>query len=751
MHLLLIEHAPSGNEEMAAAARMIAGKHGRVTTLATGDIDTLASAAVDYDLAILAGDDNDTRLLQTLRAISARTKLPVIVVGLSASVDSAVALLKAGACDYVARDDGNAWIDRLREGAAEIRRARRELPSKRQQAATPEGNDHRLAQIVDGSSVAMFVIDRQHCVSHWNRACEALTGIAATSVVGTREHWRAFYRTPRPCLADLIIDGAGEGDAARYYSDKGFRASDLIPGSYEAEDFFPAFGDGGRWLFFTAAPLFGDDGEIVGAIETLQDITARKQAQEALRANEMLLRQIIQCSSVATFVIDREHKVSHWNRACETLLGLTADSTIGTLDLASTIYGERRPVLADLVLEDADDATLQRYYGDRFRRSSGMDGVVEVDGYFELLPAGPRWLHFAAAPLHDERGRTVGAIETLIDITERKLAEERIQESEQRLAQIIDGSAVAAFVIDHEHRLTHWNKACAALTGVPASEVIGTRQQWRAFYPAERPCLADLVVEAAREQMSHFYGSKKIHPSRIVDGGYEAEDFFPAFGNSGRWLYFTAAPLYGAAGQVIGAIETLQDVTEQKRAEEQLRQSEERYRVLSITDGMTGLYNARHFAQRLGEEMDRCQRYQHPLALMVMDVDDFKQFNDTWGHVQGDQVLIRLAECITSCLRRTDQAFRYGGEEFVALLPETDMKAASAAAERVRSMFAGSILSPGGGVTTRCTASIGVTLFIPGESPRDFVARADSGTYEAKRQGKNRVIPIPPLPAPSLG
>jgi diguanylate cyclase (GGDEF)-like protein/PAS domain S-box-containing protein len=300
-------------------------------------------------------------------------------------------------------------------------------------------------------------------------------------------------------------------------------------------------------------------------------------------------------------------------------------------------------------------------------------------------------------------------------------------------------------VIDHEHRVTHWNRACAVLTGLPASELIGTRQQWRAFYPDERPCMADLVLDGAMEEkVAQYYGTKKYHRSQVVEGGFEAEDFFANFGSGGRWLYFTAAPLRDAHGNVVGAIETLQDVTEQKRAEEHLRQSEERYRVQSITDGMTGLYNARHFAQRLREEMDRCQRYQHSLALMVLDVDNFKLFNDTYGHVQGDQVLIRLAECINHCLRRTDQAFRYGGEEFVALLPETDLDRAEAAAERVRALFADAEICPLPNQAVQCTASIGVTIFIPGESPRDFVARADSGTYEAKRQGKNRVIRITP-------
>ncbi|HEX5801943.1 MAG TPA: diguanylate cyclase [Azospira sp.] len=743
MRILVLDLDSRAGDTLANAPADPAGdREFRVHQVPEAALAQLGSGPERPELVLICGDDT-ARLLAACREFASHGDAPPIVaLAADIPIDTAVELLKAGADDLLVRDAQGQWLARLDEKLA--RNRQRPLPHARENDGREYGDGGRLAQIVDGSSVAMFVLDQQHRVTHWNRACEALTGIAAADVVGTSEHWRAFYAEARPCMADLIIDGAIEADIAHYYASKGYHPSPLLPGSYEAEDFFPGFGDGGRWLFFTAAPLYDARGTVIGATETLQDITAQKQAKDALRHNETLLRQIIQCSSVATFVIDREHRITHWNRACELLLGRTAVDAISTRELAADIYHETRPLLADLVLDDADEAQIARYYADRYRRSPTIDGVFEVEDYFTTLPGEPRWLHFAAAPLHDEEGRTIGAIETLVDITERKLAEELIQDSEQRLAQIVDGSAVASFVIDRTHRLTHWNQACAALTGVPASEVLGTNRQWRAFYPSERPCLADLVVDNAPELLTRFYGNKKIHRSHIVEGGYEAQDFFPAFGSNGRWLYFTAAPLRNARGEVVGAVETLQDITEQKRAEEELRQSEERYRVLSITDGMTGLYNARHFAQRLCEEMERSQRYRHPLALMVMDVDNFKQFNDTWGHVEGDQVLIRLAECITACLRRTDQAFRYGGEEFVVLLPETDMEAAMAAAERVRTMFADSEISPVADSSVRCTASIGVTLFIPGESPRDFVARADSGTYEAKRQGKNRVIRIMP-------
>lgn len=136
-------------------------------------------------------------------------------------------------------------------------------------------------QVINGSPVATFVIDAQHRVVYWNRACETLTGLPASRMIGSSEHWRAFYPTKRSVMADLIVDRASECDVLALYNGTG-HTSVLIDGAFEVESFFPNLGDDGTWLFFTAAPLFDDDGTIIAAIETLQDITARKRAEEKI-------------------------------------------------------------------------------------------------------------------------------------------------------------------------------------------------------------------------------------------------------------------------------------------------------------------------------------------------------------------------------------------------------------------------------------------------------------------------------------
>ena len=188
-----------------------------------------------------------------------------------------------------------------------------------------------------------------------------------------------------------------------------------------------------------------------------------------------------------------------------------------------------------------------------------------------------RELMAANARLVDEQHELKEAIAAVAKTQQQLLESERQRSAEaerhmqQLLAQIVEGDPVPTLVINASHVVTHWNKACATVTQVPAESVIGTCRHWSAFYPSERPILADLVVSGNLADMERLYPGK-FRRSELIKDAFEAEDFFPRFGETGRWLHFTAAPLRDAAGRIIGAIETLQDVTERHRAEDSLRE-----------------------------------------------------------------------------------------------------------------------------------------------------------------------------------
>jgi len=170
-----------------------------------------------------------------------------------------------------------------------------------------------------------------------------------------------------------------------------------------------------------------------------------------------------------------------------------------------------------------------------------------------------------------------------------------------------------------------------------------------------------------------------------------------------------------------------------------LRQSESRYMELSIKDDLTGLYNQRHFYHLLHAEIERAERYGRPLSLLLIDIDDFKRFNDTYGHMEGDRVLERIGATIQRCVRRTDWAFRYGGEEFTIFMPETPGDPARVVAERIRTEFRAERFRPSPGREEFKTVSIGIAQYQSGEELKEFISRADRNMYEAKRLGKDRV------------
>ena len=299
---------------------------------------------------------------------------------------------------------------------------------------------------------------------------------------------------------------------------------------------------------------------------------------------------------------------------------------------------------------------------------------------------------------------------------------------------LMEHLVVPTFVIDAKSRVMIWNKACERLTGVRAEDVVGTSEHWHGFYSERRPCLADLVLGQRYSEISTLYANGGNYA--LSDFGVSAENWC-VMPKVGRRLYLAidAGPIYDVSGQLIAVVETLRDITQQKQAQIDLES-------LAARDGLTGLANRRSFDSKLAEETKRAARDRLPLSLLMIDIDCFKAYNDTYGHQKGDECLRTVAQAIAESLGRvSDCSARYGGEEFAVIMPNTPLSGAMLVAEHVRRAIEKLGVPHANSVASNhVTLSIGgVSALIADPCPERLIAAADAGLYRAKREGRNRI------------
>jgi len=258
----------------------------------------------------------------------------------------------------------------------------------------------RLGQIIESIPIPIFVIDNDHVVTHYNQAIENLTGVGADEIIGTRDPWKAFYSAARPTMADFILDGTSEEELTRYYQDK-FRKSLVKAGAYEVEDFFPDIGDGGRWLFFTAAPLTDSAGHVFGALETLQDTTERRHALKALLKTERRFRTLLDFAPYSILVYTIDGLVTYLNPAFTETFGWTLEELRGKQvpyvpeELEAETREQRRKLLEGKVIH--------RYETRRLTRDGSILDVA-----------------WRASVFADDNGEPAGVLVILRDITRVK-------------------------------------------------------------------------------------------------------------------------------------------------------------------------------------------------------------------------------------------------------------------------------------------------------------------------------------------
>jgi diguanylate cyclase (GGDEF)-like protein len=299
--------------------------------------------------------------------------------------------------------------------------------------------------------------------------------------------------------------------------------------------------------------------------------------------------------------------------------------------------------------------------------------------------------------------------------------------------KLLELLAIPTFVVDVRGKVILWNRACERLTGVPAYQVLGTAEHWRCFYDRARPTAADLLLQGRSADAPTLYERWSLGGERGQSLCAENWCLLPRTGHR-RYLAVDASPVQDSEGRMIAAIETVRDMTEEKQARLALEQ-------LATRDALTGLANRRCFDETLHGEWQRAQRHQQPLSLLMVDVDNFKQYNDAYGHVGGDTCLQRIATAVASEMRANDLVARYGGEEFAVVLPNQSLKGAAIVAERIRCRVEALQLPNLGTGKRVVTVSIGAATALPAPEslPAQLVATADAALYRAKHMGRNRI------------
>lgn len=327
--------------------------------------------------------------------------------------------------------------------------------------------------------------------------------------------------------------------------------------------------------------------------------------------------------------------------------------------------------------------------------------------------------------IKDRRGEPIGFRGIMLDVTDRKEAEKALQESQRRLADIIEFLPDATMVIDIEGKVIAWNRAMEEMTGVKAENILGQGDYAYSlpFYGERRPILIDLALRPDPEFEKKYSGIERQH--HTVSG----EAYMPNMGGGSIFLWGTATALVDAEGKIIGAIESIRDITERKQMEEEIKS-------LSITDPLTGLYNRRGFLTLAEQQMKISARSNKELLLIYIDLDGMKVVNDTLGHMKGDELLIEAAQVLKEVFRKADIIARMGGDEFAVLVLETETVSAATIGERLERQII--LHNDREGRDYTLSMSAGMVSYNP-EMPfsiDEWLLEADSRMYQQKRDRK---------------
>jgi len=432
----------------------------------------------------------------------------------------------------------------------------------------------------------------------------------------------------------------------------------------------------------------------------------------SLERRSAFLENVVMTCPEGIIANDTRGNIFLYNKSAEGIFGYTAEEAIGKLH-------------AKLLYPPGGAKEVREYI---YSPQYGPHGHL-VDFETEILRKNGKKspIRLCASVLR-ENDQEIGYIGFFTDISARIVLQAKFFESEERFRGIFESARDAIVSVGEDGNVVMANRAAQELLGYSEENLSGM-EAIRLFPP----------------RFAAYWRELSVYASTLGPGNGRRNIEIPILSKSGAEIpvQLTLAEKIVRGQRIQTAI--LRDITDRKALEEELR-------LQSITDTLTELYNRRHFHSLAQNEADRFLRTHTPFSVLLMDVDRFKQYNDAFGHDEGDKVLRALGEEIRRNFRTMDTGFRHGGEEFLVLLPETTAEAAFIPAERLRTRFSAIPFLPHPDEEPRqVTLSIGIAEFRPGLSIDDLVRSADRAMYAAKNGGRNRTVSFEHLVAESGG
>ncbi|KPK47442.1 MAG: hypothetical protein AMJ77_03170 [Dehalococcoidia bacterium SM23_28_2] len=378
----------------------------------------------------------------------------------------------------------------------------------------------------------------------------------------------------------------------------------------------------------------------------------------------------------------------------------------------------RQPVfLPDAQNDERAEPAVRQFFRMSLIRSVAIFPMLFQDEFLGTIG----FVYFKPRPFHPEEVKFLqGFAAQAASALKAAQMHKALRESEERFSQVAQSSREWIWEVDSEGRYTYSSPAVKDILGYEPEEVIG-KYPHDFYAPEDKKQLAARDRESFTRKGTFFQAmARQVH-------------------KDGHTVVVESAglPILDGQGNVLGYRGVYQDITERRRAEEERERLYAELQIRAITDGLTGLYNHAHFYQRLGEEIERSRRYKHGFAVVMMDVDNFKQYNDSRGHQAGDGILRLLADCIRKAIRGSDIAFRYGGDEFAAIIVHADSSKAQAIVDRINSLVTTSLRKTTDRSAARLSISAGIACFPnDAKSADDLVRIADAAMYDAKRAAR---------------